>query len=100
MAPEVLNEKGHGKPVDLWSIGYYPSLALQVMWCDEVLIVRSRAITYMLLCGYTPFRSEDMKEVVRQTTEARVNFHDRYWKNVSDEGMLRAITSVHVRLFL
>jgi len=22
VAPEVLNHKGHGKPVDLWSIGY------------------------------------------------------------------------------
>jgi serine/threonine protein kinase len=22
VAPEVLNQKGHGKPVDLWSIGY------------------------------------------------------------------------------
>ena len=42
----------------------------------------------MLLCGYTPFRSDDMKEFVRQTTEARINFHDRYWKNVSDEGMV------------
>jgi len=65
VAPEILNHKGHGRPVDLWSIG---------------------VITYMLLCGYTPFRSDDMKELVRQTTEARVNFHDRYWKNVSDEA--------------
>jgi len=27
-----------------------------------------------------------MKEVIRQTTEARVDFHDRYWKRFSDEG--------------
>ena len=40
----------------------------------------------VLLCGYTPFRADGMKEVIRQTTEARVDFHDRYWKNVSDEG--------------
>jgi len=45
-----------------------------------------RIITYVLLCGYTPFRADDEKEVIRQTTEAMVNFHDRYWKNVSDEG--------------
>ena len=32
--------------------------------------------------GYTPFREDEM-EVTRQTTEARVNVHD---KNVSDEG--------------
>jgi len=28
-----------------------------------------------------------MKEVIWQTTEVGVDFHDRYWKNVSDEGM-------------
>jgi len=45
-----------------------------------------RIITYVLLCGYMPFRADDMKEVIRQTTEARVNFHDRYWKRFSNEG--------------
>jgi len=34
----------------------------------------------MLLCRYTPFRADEMKEVVRQATQARVDFHDRYWK--------------------
>jgi len=52
-----------------------------------MLITGFRIITYMLLCRYTPFRADDMKEVIRQTTEARVDFHDRYWKNVSDKGM-------------
>jgi len=52
-----------------------------------MLITCCRIITYVLLCGYTPFRADDMKEAIRQTTEARVDFHDRYWKNVSDEGM-------------
>ena len=51
-----------------------------------MLNTRYRIITYVLLCGYTPFRADDQKEVIRQTTEAMVNFHDRYWKNVSDEG--------------
>ena len=49
----------------------------------------------VLLCGYTPFRADGMKEVIRQTTEARVDFHDRYWKNVSDEGtpgIIRVLT--------
>ncbi|KAH9021659.1 kinase-like domain-containing protein [Lactarius deliciosus] len=72
VAPEVLNHKGHGKPVDLWAIGI---------------------ITYVLLCGYSPFRSDDMKELVRQTTEAKITFHDRYWNNVSEEakGFIRAL---------
>ncbi|KAI9451466.1 Pkinase-domain-containing protein [Lactarius psammicola] len=72
VAPEVLNHKGHGKPVDLWAIGI---------------------ITYVLLCGYSPFRSDDLKELMRQTTEAKIIFHDRYWNNVSEEakGFIRAL---------
>lgn len=27
-------------------------------------------------------------ELVKETTEAKVKFHDRYWKNVSQEGEL------------
>ncbi|KAI0319890.1 kinase-like domain-containing protein [Amylostereum chailletii] len=65
VAPEVLNKQGHGKAVDLWSTGI---------------------ITYVLLCGYSPFRSEDVKELIRETTEAKIEFHDRYWKNVSSEA--------------
>ncbi|KAA1476377.1 Pkinase-domain-containing protein, partial [Dentipellis sp. KUC8613] len=64
VAPEVLNQKGHGKAVDLWSTGI---------------------ITYAILCGYSPFRSDDVKELVRETTAAKIEFHERYWKNVSDD---------------
>ncbi|KAH9963648.1 kinase-like domain-containing protein, partial [Russula dissimulans] len=72
VAPEVLNNTGHGMPVDLWSIGI---------------------ITYMLLCGYTPFRADNQKELARQTKAANIDFQDRYWKNVSDEakGFIRAL---------
>ncbi|KZV75221.1 Pkinase-domain-containing protein [Peniophora sp. CONT] len=74
VAPEVLNKYGHGKPVDLWSTGI---------------------ITYVLLCGYSPFRSDDVKELVRETTEAKIEFHDRYWKAVSSEAkaFIRALLS-------
>ena len=57
------------------------------------------AITYMLLCGYTLFRPDDMKEVIRQTTEARTKLHDRYWKNVSDEGTPRIIDKLALHSF-
>lgn len=33
-----------------------------------------------------PFRSDDVKELIRETTEAKVEFHERYWKNISQEG--------------
>ncbi|KAJ7596053.1 kinase-like domain-containing protein [Mycena floridula] len=63
VAPEVLNNEGHGKAVDLW------------------------VITYVLLCGYSPFRSEDVKVLIQETTAAKIEFHERYWKNVSQQGM-------------
>ncbi|KAH7921507.1 Pkinase-domain-containing protein [Leucogyrophana mollusca] len=65
VAPEVLNKKGHSKAVDVWSTGI---------------------ITYVLLCGYSPFRSEDTKEIIKETTEAKIEFHERYWNKVSDEA--------------
>ncbi|KAK7050057.1 Calmodulin-dependent protein kinase cmk2 [Paramarasmius palmivorus] len=63
VAPEVLSNEGHGKMVDVWSTGI---------------------ITYVLLCGYSPFRSEDIKTLIKETTEARIEFHERYWRNVGD----------------
>ena len=45
-----------------------------------------RIIAYVLLCGYTPFRSDDLKVLVAETAAGKIEFHDRYWKNVSAEG--------------
>ncbi|KAF3769114.1 regulation of circadian rhythmicity [Cryphonectria parasitica EP155] len=64
-APEVMLKKGHGKPVDMWSMG---------------------VITYTLLCGYSPFRSENLQDLIEECTSAQVVFHERYWKDVSDDA--------------
>jgi hypothetical protein len=64
-APEVMLKKGHGKPVDMWSLG---------------------VITYTLLCGYSPFRSENLQDLIDECSNARVVFHERYWKDVSDDA--------------
>ena len=64
-APEVMLKKGHGKPVDMWSMG---------------------VITYTLLCGYSPFRSENLPDLIEECTSARVVFHERYWKDVSEDA--------------
>ncbi|KAN0064850.1 Calmodulin-dependent protein kinase cmk2 [Thecaphora frezii] len=64
-APEILARKGHGKAVDMWSLG---------------------VITYTMLCGYTPFRSDDPATLAAETQRGRIEFHDRYWKNISSEA--------------
>lgn len=64
-APEVMLKKGHGKPVDMWSLG---------------------VITYTLLCGYSPFRSENLQDLIEECSNAKVTFHERYWKDVSDDA--------------
>ncbi|KAJ7171144.1 CAMK/CAMK1 protein kinase [Mycena filopes] len=65
VAPEVLKKAGHGKAVDVWCTGI---------------------ITYVLLCGYSPFRAEDAQTLMRETMEAKIEFHAKYWKNVSEEA--------------
>lgn len=64
-APEVMLKKGHGKPVDMWSMG---------------------VITYTLLCGYSPFRSENLQDLIDECSNATVVFHERYWKDVSQDA--------------
>ncbi|KAL2819541.1 kinase-like domain-containing protein [Aspergillus cavernicola] len=54
-APEVLLKQAHGKAVDIWSLG---------------------VITYTLLCGYPPFRSENLTDLIQECSSGRVIFHD------------------------
>ena len=64
-APEVMLKRGHGKPVDMWSMG---------------------VITYTLLCGYSPFRSENLADLIEECSANKVIFHERYWKDVSEDA--------------
>ncbi|KAJ6171311.1 Calcium/calmodulin-dependent protein kinase [Penicillium chermesinum] len=64
-APEVMLKQGHGKAVDLWSLG---------------------VITYTLLCGYSPFRSENLTDLIEECRTGRIIFHERYWKDVSQDA--------------
>lgn len=43
-------------------------------------------ITYVLLCGYSPFRSDDPEELMRETIRGQIEFHERYWKKPSQES--------------
>lgn len=64
-APEIMQRQGHGRPVDMWSMG---------------------VITYTLLCGYSPFRSENMTDLLQECSSGRVVFHERYWRDVSKDA--------------
>lgn len=64
-APEVMLKQGHGKAVDMWSMG---------------------VITYTLLCGYSPFRSENLPDLIEECRNGRIVFHERYWKDVSKDA--------------
>ncbi|KXJ91468.1 kinase-like domain-containing protein [Microdochium bolleyi] len=64
-APEVMLKKGHGKAVDMWSMG---------------------VITYTLLCGYSPFRSENLQDLIDECSNGTIVFHERYWRDVSPDA--------------
>ncbi|KAL6449864.1 CMK2 Calcium/calmodulin-dependent protein kinase II [Candida maltosa Xu316] len=65
-APEVILGNGHGKPCDIWSLG---------------------VVTYTLLCGYSPFRSENVQDFINEVKHNNaVIFHADYWKDVSKDA--------------
>uniref|UniRef100_A0A3B3HHF2 Serine/threonine-protein kinase DCLK2 n=1 Tax=Oryzias latipes TaxID=8090 RepID=A0A3B3HHF2_ORYLA len=64
VAPEIVAETGYGLKVDVWAAGI---------------------ITYILLCGFPPFRSEDDQEALfEQILKCQFDFPTPYWDNVSD----------------
>ncbi|ORZ11954.1 kinase-like domain-containing protein [Absidia repens] len=65
VAPEVLLQKGHGRPVDLWSVG---------------------VITFVLLCGYTPFYGEDQAALFENIMSGKYEFDEEYWGDISDSA--------------
>ncbi|KAF9584803.1 Calcium/calmodulin-dependent protein kinase type 1 [Lunasporangiospora selenospora] len=62
VAPEVLEQIGHGKPVDIWSVG---------------------VIAYTLLCGYTPFWGEDQPALFESIIAAQYEYEEEYWNDIS-----------------
>ncbi|XP_041378894.1 LOW QUALITY PROTEIN: calcium/calmodulin-dependent protein kinase type 1D-like [Gigantopelta aegis] len=65
VAPEVLRRKPYGKAVDVWSVG---------------------VISYILLCGYPPFYSENDSELFKQIMKGEYEFDSPYWDNISDSA--------------
>ncbi|KAJ2759431.1 Calmodulin-dependent protein kinase cmk2, partial [Coemansia nantahalensis] len=66
VAPEVLLRKGHGKAVDIWSMGI---------------------VTFSTLCGYSPFwKFEEPRALIVAMQSDNIEFDDRYWWNVSSQA--------------
>lgn len=65
-APEVLKGTGHGKPCDIWSLG---------------------VITFTILSGYSPFRSESVRDFLEEIEGPNaLVFHKKYWQDVSEDA--------------
>ncbi|XP_058489149.1 serine/threonine-protein kinase DCLK1-like isoform X2 [Solea solea] len=66
VAPEIIAETGYGLKVDIWAAG---------------------VITYILLCGYPPFRGgKDEDALFEQILKGQLDFPAANWDNVSDSA--------------
>uniref|UniRef100_A0A3B4G7M7 Serine/threonine-protein kinase DCLK2 n=1 Tax=Pundamilia nyererei TaxID=303518 RepID=A0A3B4G7M7_9CICH len=67
VAPEIIAESGYGLKVDIWAAG---------------------VITYILLCGFPPFRSENnqQEDLFDQILRGRLDFPSPYWDNITDSA--------------
>jgi serine/threonine protein kinase len=70
VAPEILKEAGHGKPVDMWATG---------------------VITFVVLCGYTPFWGGEQNStpiLYQAIVKGKYEFDEDYWGMISPEGIM------------
>ncbi|XP_058634211.1 serine/threonine-protein kinase DCLK2 isoform X6 [Onychostoma macrolepis] len=67
VAPEIIAESGYGLKVDIWAAG---------------------VITYILLCGFPPFRSENnlQEDLFDQILMGRLDFPSPFWDNITDSA--------------
>eukprot|EP00794_Sanderia_malayensis_P007292 gene7292-8107_t len=67
VAPEILDESGYGLEVDVWAIG---------------------VITYILLCGFPPFRSQkqDQEELFDKILNGEFEYLSPFWDDVSESA--------------
>ncbi|XP_051992924.1 serine/threonine-protein kinase DCLK2-like isoform X5 [Xyrauchen texanus] len=67
VAPEIIAEQGYGLKVDIWAAG---------------------VITYILLCGFPPFRSENnlQEDLFDQILVGRLEFPSPFWDSITDSA--------------
>jgi calcium-dependent protein kinase len=66
VAPEILKKMTYNKKVDIFSAGI---------------------ILYVMLSSRAPFFGKTQNEILMRNKECKIYFQDRYWKNVSREGI-------------
>ncbi|KAI8376625.1 kinase-like domain-containing protein [Choanephora cucurbitarum] len=76
VAPEVLLQTGHNKPVDLWSVG---------------------VILFTLLSGYTPFWGEDQVTLFQSIIAGQYEYDEEYWSTISNSGTIIEATTKEKR---
>ncbi|KAJ2008185.1 Calmodulin-dependent protein kinase cmk2 [Coemansia thaxteri] len=65
-APEILLRQGHGKAVDIWSMG---------------------VVAFSTLCGYSPFwRFEEPRSLMLAMQSNNIEFDERYWWGISESA--------------
>ncbi|XP_068135298.1 serine/threonine-protein kinase DCLK2 isoform X4 [Hyperolius riggenbachi] len=67
VAPEIIAETGYGLKVDIWAAG---------------------VITYILLCGFPPFRSDSnlQEDLFDQILIGKLDFPSPYWDSITDSA--------------
>ncbi|XP_078371509.1 serine/threonine-protein kinase DCLK1-like isoform X4 [Oculina patagonica] len=65
VAPEILDESGYGLKVDIWAAG---------------------VITYILLCGFPPFRSPDQDELFDLILAGEFEYLSPFWDDMSESA--------------
>jgi serine/threonine protein kinase len=65
MSPEIIDARGHGKPVDLFATG---------------------VVLFRVLAGKLPFRGMSLQECYDQAVQGRADFNGREWRGLSAEG--------------
>ena len=66
MAPELLYEEGYNCSADIFSVG---------------------VIFYIMLTGRSLFKGNSPKEILRENMNCACEYPERYFKNVSKEGL-------------
>jgi serine/threonine protein kinase len=65
MAPELVKKEVYNESIDVWAVGI---------------------ITYLLLCGLTPFQAHTIQDIHQNVLSKQIIFEGPIWANISDDA--------------